>query len=222
MRLADRCNTVTDDIQVKKPHKKVGILGGTFNPPHLAHLDVARKVHSEFMLDLILLLPNGNPPHKQDMFIASKFHREQMLEIFTKKYPFLHVCPIELRRKGYIYTVDSLELLKKELGPEVDLYYIIGTDTLFELESWKDFLKVFSLTDFICVMRPGDSPANVQRKLEYFKSTYGKIIRISRYKGLDISSTLIRERIAQKQSIHGLVPEEVEEYLVKNDVYGSK
>jgi len=174
------------------------------------------------MLDLILLLPNGNPPHKQDLFIASKFHREQMLEIFTKKYPFMHVCPIELRREGYIYTVDTLKFLKKELGQEVDLYYIIGTDTLFELESWKDFLTVFSLTDFICVMRPGDSPVNVQEKLEYFKNTYGKIIRISRYKGLDISSTLVRERLRQKQSIHGLVPEEVEEYLVKNDVYGSK
>ena len=145
---------------------KTGILGGSFNPPHLGHLFIAQSVYREFDLDEVLLLPLGTPPHKTH--IASRETREAMCRMLAQAANGLQVCTIELERQGYTYTVDTLRQMRQQY-PGHSFYYIIGTDTLFQLEHWRDYRQVFAYTEFICVPRPGDDKEKVRDKIRQLR-----------------------------------------------------
>ena len=116
------------------PGKRIGILGGTFNPPHVGHLRIGEIAYTEFELDEVLILPSGLPPHKPGGDVLERALRRRMTELFAKEREYFVFCPMELDREGYTYTVDTLLEMRARYGPEVEFYYIIGTDTLFELE----------------------------------------------------------------------------------------
>ena len=197
---------------------KVGILGGTFNPVHTGHIDLAVKVHQEFNLSRVLLLMSGNPPHKTPSELAPAHHRLNMLELAAKKHPFLEISHLETSRSGIIYTVDTLGQLSRE-QPDNEFYYIIGSDTLFELESWKNIEQVFCLTYFICMKRPGNSFLQIIMEVERLNSIYGNKIKLSNYAGIPISSSEIRDAIAKRRHPVENLPEEVEAYIEQYELY---
>ncbi len=196
---------------------KLGLLGGTFNPPHNGHLVMANGVLDEFVLEKILFMPSGTPPHKKDLGVAHALHRRAMLELLIKDRAEFEVCDIELKRKGVTYTVDTLEEISKEYTGE--LYYIIGTDTLFDLENWRRFEDVAKLTRFICVKRPGDDKAMVVEHATMLMRTYGAVIFPACTQGPDISSTDVRGRFLRGRDITNLVPGEIKEYMESNNVF---
>ena len=196
--------------------RKTGILGGSFNPPHLGHLQIAEAVYREFGLSEVLLLPLGTPPHKRN--IAPKEARQEMCRMLAQAGEGLTLCTMELEREGYTYTVDTLSALHK-LYPERVFYYIIGTDTLFQLESWRNFREVFRQTEFICVPRPGDARQTVLDKIAAMRQDYQKEILLAAAAGPDISSTEVRERIARGQSTEGLLLPEVRSYIDRERLY---
>lgn len=203
---------------------KIGILGGTFNPPHKGHLYMAEKMLEEFSLDKILLLPSGMPPHKSSSELADKSTRKEMLKILSDGISRLEVCETELNRESYTYTVDTLTEFSNTYKQD-ELFYLIGSDTLFLLESWRNFKRVAELTYFICLPRPEENIegtealSNIRLKAKELEQKYGTRIFVSRNSGPEISSSMIRRSIKAGESIDGLLPKELEEYIIKNSVY---
>lgn len=203
----------------KRSHKKrIGLLGGTFNPPHLGHLYLAKAMYDEFSLDKVVFIPLGDPPHKTGERIASATDRINMLRIMTEEYPYMSVSSIETEREGLTYTVDTLKELNERMGTECDFFYIIGSDTLFQLENWKSCGEVFKLTSFLCVPRPGNSLSDIRRESASLKERYGAEIYLSAHTGPDISSTDIRSA-GGKNLLKTGINDKVLEYMEKNHVF---
>lgn len=196
-------------------NQKIGILGGTFNPVHLGHVEIAEKLRDEFALKSVLMLPTGNPPHKYNG-ILPKEYRLDMLKLSCENIPHIHVCEMECERTGVTYTVDTLLSLAKKA---ITYYYIIGSDTLFDLETWKDLQNVFKLTDFICVRRDNTSLSAITEEIKRLNKAYNANILLSDFAGPDISSTLVRKSVAAGKSISGMVDKKVEEYIAANGLY---
>ena len=133
---------------------KTGILGGTFNPVHRAHLGIAREVQDACMLDRVLFIPAAEPPHKDVAGRVSFTDRLAMVEIATAKIPGFLASDLEIKRSGKSYSVDTLEILL-ELNPGDELYFIIGLDSYRDIASWKDFGRIFSLSNVVVTTRPG-------------------------------------------------------------------
>lgn len=206
---------------MQKQQKRLGILGGTFNPPHNGHLAIAEQVYQEFQLDQVLLMPVGDPPHKRELLVAEKEHRRAMTALLAKIHPFLKLCTMEMEREGYTYTIDTLRALSALYGEEAKLFYIIGADTLFELETWKEHAQVFRYAAFICVMRPGNDPKDVERKREALQKKYHGEIFLSQSYGPDISSTQIRSMILQGKKAKGMVPDCILKYMEEQHVFNA-
>jgi len=197
---------------------RAGILGGTFNPVHNGHLAIAKIALYEFTLGEVIFLPLGLPPHKNNEYIAAPETRLDMIKLAIEDEKRFSVNTMELYREGFTYTVDTLEILTKE-NKKTDYYYIIGADTLFELKTWKSYERLFSLTSFICVMRPGQDDKEVSEYAEKLNERYGYKFFIARDKGPDISSSNIRELAAKRKLKSGLLPDKVLRYIEKKSLY---
>jgi nicotinate-nucleotide adenylyltransferase len=204
--------------------RKIALMGGTFNPIHNGHLIIAEMVRSQYHMDHVLFLPTGDPPHKSSSVLIENSHRYAMVMLAINKNPYFHVSNMEMERGGTTYTVDTLRELRKIYPPDrYELYYIIGTDTLLELHTWKDFQELFQYTEFIAVNRPGISSESVLDKVHQLEHRYGKKVEITvSCPSFEVSSTDIRRRIQEGRSIRYLVPEEVEAYISKNGLYLKK
>lgn len=197
---------------------RVGILGGTFNPIHNGHIAIAKIALYEFSLGEIVFLPVGRPPHKRCEFLASAERRLDMIRLAVEDEKRFSVDPMEIYREGYTYSVDTLEILTRE-HKNTEYYYIIGADTLFELVTWKNCERVFNLTSFICVLRPGQDDKKAQVYAGMMNEKYGYKFYVAKDKGPDISSSCIRE-IARSGGIYeGLVPQKVAGYIEKHRLY---
>ncbi len=139
-----------------KSRIKVGLLGGTFNPIHLGHLRAAEEVREILTLEKIYFIPASIPPHKDPSEVASSPHRLKMLKIATQGNPFFEISDFELRHDGPSYTIDTLRFFSTEF-PEFDLYFILGTDLFSEMDTWKEHKKLFSISNFVLITRPGFS-----------------------------------------------------------------
>lgn len=199
--------------------KKIGILGGTFNPIHCGHLKVAEAVRVSFGLDKVLFVPSGKPPHKLNKEVTGAEHRYAMVECAVRSNPYFEASRVEIDRMGYTYTVDTLRLLRSLYCEGTELYFLIGSDVIDELKTWKNFREVFKLCSFIAVERPGCDREYTSNRIEQLRKQYDVTILKVEAPLVDISSTLIREFIKEKSSIKYLVPECVEEYINKNGLY---
>lgn len=188
---------------------KVGLFGGSFDPPHLGHLIVAQEVLSLFNLDKILFIPAHLPPHKRS-HVPSK-ERYEMTCIAISGNPRFDISDIELRRGGKSYTVDTLRELCS-LFHEVDFYLIIGADEFAEIESWKDPEDVINLSKVVVMRRPGHRLGRVKKK------SRGRFLT-AEVPLIEISSTEIRTRVRNGKSIAYLVPRGVEEYIKRKGLY---
>ncbi|HSE83500.1 MAG TPA: nicotinate-nucleotide adenylyltransferase [Thermodesulfobacteriota bacterium] len=150
-----------------KSRIKVGLLGGTFNPIHLGHLRAAEEVREILGLEKIYFIPASIPPHKDPLEVASSSHRLKMLEIAARGNPFFEISDFELKHDGPSYTIDTLKFFSTEF-PEFDPYFILGTDLFSEIDTWKEYKKLFAMSNFVLITRPGfsliriDSPHTVR------------------------------------------------------------
>ncbi len=194
--------------------ERVGILGGSFNPVHLGHLVIAEQARQQANLDRVLWLPNGQPPHKQLAPGASNADRWQMVNLAIANHDQFVAADLEITRPGYSYAVDTLIHLR-QTQPDIHWHWIIGADALKDLPQWHRASELSELCDWIVAPRLDDLStivANVSQTLA-LKS------QILEMPVLDLSSTLIREFVAQGRSIRYLVPEAIATYIQMQQLY---
>ena len=221
LELVDTARKVNDKKLCKfesiKEKQKVGILGGTFDPIHFAHLATAEFIRDKYNLDWIFFIPTGNPPHKLGIK-TDKYDRYNMVLLATKTNNHFIALDIEIERNKQTYTVDTLKDLKK-MYPSAELYFITGADAICEVETWKSVSENFEMATFIAATRPGISLLKAQEKIEQLEIKYDTSIISVYVPSLDISSTYIREQIEAGKTVRYLMPEPVEKYMQRKDLY---
>ncbi len=195
---------------------RMGIMGGTLDPVHNGHLEIAQAVKEACHLEGILLLPAGDPPHKQRE--TDRFGRLAMAKLAAQSQPGMVVSDMEIMREGTTFTVDTLSHLR-ESQPDVEWVYIIGADTVKVLHSWRNFAKVATLCEFAAVGRPGFEAMAMQEHAQRLRQDYGAKIHLLDVCGPDISSTDVRNAVAEGKTIAHLVPESVESYIREKGLY---
>lgn len=188
--------------------RKIGLLGGTFDPPHLAHLIIAEEVRTKLQLDEVWFIPVYLPPHKTRDFIASAEDRLEMVKRAIESNPHFSVSTIELERKGPSYTIDTVKELRGRY-PDTSFYFIIGGDMSESLHTWKSIEELKQLVTFVAVERPG---------FQWQKNS--EELLCIEIPTVDISSTEIRWRAKNKETIRYFVPEKVRKYIEERSLYG--
>jgi nicotinate-nucleotide adenylyltransferase len=188
---------------------KLGIFGGTFNPPHVGHLIVIECVRDQLAFDKVVLVPSCRPPNKIDTAIADGHHRLKMVSLAIEENAGLEVSDVELRRGGISYTVDTVRAIAAQF-PRSSLSLIIGADNLMEFQTWKSPDEILTLTDLVVMTRPGFTLAN---------DRFPKSVTRVNVPNIGISSSDIRRRIKTGRSIRYLVPHPVEKYIIHHALY---
>ena len=189
--------------------KKVGLLGGTFNPPHIGHCIIANEVLHALNLDEVRLMPNAIAPHKKVLTGATNEQRIEMLKLAVSDVEKLRVEPFEVERGGISYSFETMRLLC-EREPEVEFYFIIGGDSIDTLHTWYEIDELVKLVQFVGVNRPG------------FQSRSKYDVLMVEIPEINISSSLLRERLAANESVHFLLPSKVESFIRKEGLYGTR
>jgi nicotinate-nucleotide adenylyltransferase len=190
-------------------------MGGTFDPIHQGHLVTAEEAIWHFQLDEVVFVPTGQPWMKSDRQVAPAEHRYLMTVIATASNPRFSVSRLEVDRKGPTYTVDTLQELRKQAEGDIDLFFITGADAMLEILSWKDPEEVLSQAHFIAATRPGFDLARFEREAP----TSDSRVSVMDIPALAISSTDIRRRVQEGEPIRYLVPEGVQTYIEKFELY---
>ena len=198
--------------------KKVGILGGTFDPVHLGHLILAENAYSQFGLDVVLLMPSGNPPHKNAGEITSKEHRNTMVQLAIDDNRHFKLSVFEQERDGYIYTADTLKLLR-ENNEDCDYYFIVGGDALMSMDKWYHPERIFAQAVVLAAVRDDVDDAVLKERAEFYRQKYNADVRLLKIPAVEISSSVIRDRVSAGKSIKYLVPKDVERYIYNNKLY---
>lgn len=200
--------------------QKIGILGGSFNPIHMGHLIIAQDAVDLFDLTKVLFVPCAQPPHKKKSATIDPRHRLAMLESALEDSLMFSVSNIEVERGGISYAVETISQLKQQY-PETELCFIIGTDTLLELHSWKEIYTILSLCTFITICRPGFSVDNINPETLKLDPPWPEQLlqNVATGHGIDISSSDIRYRIAEGMNIRYLVPNSVDMYITEHNLY---
>ena len=195
---------------------KIGVMGGTFDPIHIGHLIAARAALESFALDRVIFIPAALPPHKMTRRVASPEHRLSMVKAAIEGEKDFSVSDMEFRRQGPSYTVDTAAELKK-IYNDAEIYFIIGTDSANELDTWYEAEKLIKECRFVALSRPGAKldPAALMAAF----GEYARHVRELTMPGIDISSTLIRERIRKNLSVRHFVPDKVADYIEKEGLY---
>ena len=196
---------------------RLGVLGGTFDPIHYAHLAIAEEARTQLGLDPVWFVPAGQPPHKPDVTIAPAHHRLAMLELALASNSHFRISRVDLERPGPCYTVDTLALLREEWGPHVELYFIISADSLREMHSWYRPRRIMELALLAVAPRPGNQLH--LGELERDLPGLSRRVRIIEAPLLDISATGLRQRVREGKSIRYYVPEDVEAYIIAHGLY---
>lgn len=194
----------------------IGVLGGTFDPVHIGHLVVAEEARIRLGFKEVLFVPAGQPWLKLDRNITPVVHRVEMVRRAIADNPHFKLCTIEVERPGPSYTVDTLTRLQKQLGSEASLFFIIGRDTLAELPLWKEPEKLIQLCRLVVAPRLGSK--DLKHLETAIPGLLDKVIQLD-MPVIGISSSGIRQRIAQGLSIRYWVPAEVEKYITGHKIY---
>ena len=194
--------------------KRLGVMGGTFDPIHHGHLVAASEVQSWFDLDEVVFVPTGQPWQKTEREVSPAEDRYLMTVIATASNPRFSVSRVDIDRSGPTFTVDTLRDLQADRGPEWDLFFITGADALEQILSWQDPGELFELAHFVGCTRPGvDLASPVIAQLPPDKITLMEV------PALAISSTNCRERVEEQEPIWYLVPDGIVQYIAKRGLY---
>lgn len=197
---------------------KIGVFGGTFNPVHIGHLVTALYAREEYGLDEIWFMPNGNPPHKKIAFSVHIRHRISMLKLAIEDSPFFRVSFDETSPDRHSYTYETMEYLTAG-HPDDQFYFIMGADSLFEIETWKCFQRIFPLCTLLVADRYDGTTEKIQKKIDLLRSRYNASVDLLHGPVLEISSSMLRERIESGRSPHYLLPSSVEQYIYRHSLY---
>ena len=197
---------------------KVGIMGGTFDPIHNGHLILAEAVRDALDLDEVLFIPSARPPHKLGRDITSPEHRLAMTVLATCFHPNFRVSSIEILRNGPSYAVDTIDALKREYKAGTEFYFILGADAALELSTWHNAQELIEKCNFIAATREGTHIDINAVEAQFGTSAKGHIQRVETPK-IEISSTDIRDKLKRGRSIRYLVPDTVEAYIRKEQLY---
>lgn len=201
--------------------KKIGIMGGTFNPIHMGHLILAQTAREQFGLEQVLIMPSGISYQKADeKDMASKEQRLTMAGLAIAGNEAFRLCTLETDREGNTYTCDTLRQLH-EMQPETAYYFIMGLDSLFGMESWLKADEIFRLCTILAAVRDEATDEVLLDKIKDYQNKYGARIEIVRMPGLDISSRLLRNMRKQGRSIRYYVPDSVWQYIDSQHLYQS-
>jgi nicotinate-nucleotide adenylyltransferase len=215
--------------------KRIGIVGGTFNPIHLGHLRSAEENREAFDLFRVIFIPSATPPHKDSGNIIDAKHRCKMVKRAVSSNCNFVASDIELQRSGKSYTIDTLRYFKEMVGNEGEIYFIIGLDAFLEIETWMKFRELFEYSHFIVTDRPDSESKSPQfvmpgglgdafekqtdGRRDFWIHKSGSRLYFQDISALDISSTTIRGLIKDGKSINYLVPESVNKYIKKRGLY---
>ena len=198
---------------------EVGIMGGTFNPIHLAHTEMAKVCLRQQDLDKILFMPSKNPPHKKDKRILPENERAVMVKLAVSEYDKFVFSDFELQRKGTTYTADTLRLLQEE-NPDDNYYFIMGADSLLYLDKWYRPQEILKRAVILAIGRDGSTPDELKEKRKELIKQYDKAdIRFVHMRQMDISSSMIREGIAHGENMEKYLDKEVWNYINANGLY---
>jgi nicotinate-nucleotide adenylyltransferase len=199
---------------------RIGILGGTFDPVHYAHLAIAEEVYCALHLTRVLFVPAGQPPHKLGEPITPAEHRVAMLELAIRPNPHFSLSLVDIERDGPSYTVDTLRLLRNELGADADLYFVIGGDSLRDLPTWYDPVGILDQATIVALLRPGYADVEAERApLVARLSALEQRLIVVEGPRMDLSSTELRRRVATGRPIKYQTPDEVEDYIRRHRLY---
>lgn len=211
--------------------KKLGILGGTFDPIHLGHLRTAEEIGQDLELEKVYLIPSASPPHKTGKPVAGFQDRLHMVLRASDRSPILDALDLEGKRPGLSYSIETLREMRSSF-PDSDLFFILGTDAFSEIMSWKEYKRLFDYAHFVIIRRAGfrlekaeemfsGVSLNIKRTSDpdVFTAPSGKNIIFKSTTLLDISSTRIRRMIRDKKSIRFLVPGPVQDYIIEKQLY---
>jgi nicotinate-nucleotide adenylyltransferase len=197
---------------------RLGLLGGTFDPPHYGHLVAGQEAAERLGLERVLYLPAGQPPHKLDEPVSPLEPRRRMTELAIADNPLFSLSLADCEQAEPSYTVDLLARLQRQLPAQTSLYFIVGMDSLRDLTTWKEPARVLRQCRLVVVRRPGYEPLDLQQLAAEVPGADRRIIILDT-PGLDISSTELRARIAAGRSIRYLVPETVRAYIAEQKLY---
>jgi nicotinate-nucleotide adenylyltransferase len=214
--------------------KRLGILGGTFDPIHLGHLRTAVEIGQEMDLEKVYLVPSASPPHKTVEPVTPFQHRLAMARLALGDSSFLEVLDLEGKRPGLSYSIETLKEIHNIFCPDPELYFILGVDAFQEIRTWKEYRHLFDYSHFVIIRRPVSQPDKIDflltntgldirktKRPDVFTAPSGKTLTFMSPTRMDISSTGIRKSIRNGKSIRFLVPDQVRNYIITEGLYRS-
>lgn len=196
--------------------KRLGILGGTFDPPHYGHLALAENARAQLALDRVLFVPAGQQPLKQDRAISPVHHRVAMVDAAIARNPAFAISLVDVERPGPHYTVDMLQLLRKAY-PKAEMFFLIGSDSLVQLPEWRDPAEIVRQANLVVMNRPG-SEVDADALQQAVPGIRERLIWLDA-PHLDIAASDLRRRVRAGLPIDQMVPPEVMVYILKSGLY---
>lgn len=199
--------------------KRIGIMGGTFDPIHVGHLILGETAYEQFHLDKVLFMPAGNPPHKKNRKgRASDLQRAKMVELAIASNPHFELSLVEMNEDSYTYTYRTLERLNREY-PDTLFYFILGADSLFDFELWKEPQRICDSCTVVVATRNHTSTSLLDQEIQRLSQKYNGEFRKLDSLNIDVSSGLLRSWIVENRTIKYYVTDEVISYIEKNHIY---
>ena len=212
---------------------RIGILGGTFDPIHFAHLRISEEIGEGLDLEKVYLIPAALPPHKGGKPVTSFDHRMAMIRLATEDSSLLEALDLEGRRKGISYSIETLRELHTLFKPDPELFFILGMDAFLEIRTWKEYKRLFDYAHIVVIQRPGSQADSLESLLISMGMEYeddgrenifilpsgNRLIYYKKTTIMGISSTHVRGMVARGETIRYLVPEPVRAYIMEKGLY---
>jgi nicotinate-nucleotide adenylyltransferase len=198
--------------------RRLGIMGGTFDPIHYGHLVTAECTRYAFGLERVIFIPSGRPPHKTGHMVSEPLDRYKMTCMAIASNPFFCASAIEVERPGPSFTIDTVRSVMQQY-PGAKIYFITGADALLEIFTWKDFDALLMICNFVAATRPGYRLLELKGKIDSLPGALKRNISYMEVPALAISSTDIRLRVRDGRPVKYLLPESVEDYMINNKLY---
>ncbi len=199
---------------------RIGIMGGTFNPIHAAHIAMGKAAYAQANLDKVLFMPSKRPPHKRGGDVAGEEHRAKMVKLAISGIPYFEYSDFEFKRDGMTYSSQTIELLKRQF-PMDDFFFIMGADSLLQIEKWREPEKLMRLASILALNRGSVDDDDIALHAAILRDRYDADVKIISMPKMDVSSTKIRKMIAAGEDVGDMVDGGVRDYIDKNGIYKS-